>query len=170
MAKAILITTTDLKKHSVINGNVDNDKFVQYINISQDIHIQQYLGTDLLVKIQSLISADTIDDIGNVDYKTLLETYVKPMLIHWGMVEFLPFAAYTIANGGVYKHQSETSISVDKIEVDYLVEKERDIAQNYTRRFIDYMCENSSTYPEYNTNSGSDVKPKKNSNFGGWVI
>ncbi len=169
MAKAILITTTDLKKHSIINGNVDNDKFIQYINISQDIHLQQYLGTDLLVKIQSLLPTD-IDLAGNAAYKTLLETYIKPMLIHWGMVEFLPFAAYTIANGGVYKHQSENSISVDKNEVDYLVEKERDIAQSYTRRFIDYICENNATYPEYNSNSGSDVQPIKKSNFGGWLI
>ncbi len=169
MAKAILITTTDLKKHSIINGNVDNDKFIQYINISQDIHLQQYLGTDLLVKIQSLLPTD-IDLAGNAAYKTLLETYIKPMLIHWGMVEFLPFAAYTIANGGVYKHQSENSISVDKNEVDYLVEKERDIAQSYTRRFIDYICENNATYPEYNSNSGSDVQPKKDSNFGGWYL
>jgi hypothetical protein len=169
MAKAILITTTDLKRHSILNGNVDNDKFIQYLNISQDIHLQRFLGTDLLEKLQSLLPTD-IDLPINADYKALLETYVKPMLIHWGMVEFLPFAAYTISNGGVYKHQSENSVSVDKNEIDFLVEKERNIAQNYTRRFVDYICDNNYLFPEYLSNSGSDVYPSKKSNFGGWII
>jgi len=170
MAKAILITTTDLKKFSILNGNVDDDKFIQYISISQDIHLQGYLGTDLLEKIQTLISNNTIGDIGNADYLNLLETYIKPMLIHWAMVEYLPFSAYTLSNGGMYKHTSETSTSVDKNEVDYLVEKERDIAQSYTRRFVDYICNNSTLFPEYTSNSGSDVRPQTKSDFGGWVL
>jgi len=170
MAKAILITTTDLKKFSILNGNVDDDKFIQYISISQDIHLQGYLGTDLLEKIQTLITNGTIGDIGNADYLNLLETYIKPMLIHWAMVEYLPFSAYTLSNGGMYKHTSETSTSVDKNEVDYLVEKERDIAQSYTRRFVDYICNNSTLFPEYTSNSGSDVRPQTKSDFGGWVL
>lgn len=169
MAKAILITTTDLKKYSILNGNVDNDKFIQWIDISQDIHLQEYLGTDLLVKIQSLLP-DDINLPANSDYLFLLDTYIKPMLIHWAMVEFLPFAAYTIANGGVFKHQPDSSVVVEKNEVDYLVEKHRDIAQSYTRRFIDYMCEYESLYPEYTSNTGSDINPKKESDFGGWEI
>ena len=170
MAKAILITTKDLKKYSILNGNVDNDKFIQYIAISQDIHLQGYLGTDLLEKIQTLITDGTINDAGNVDYLNLLETYIKPMLIHWVMVEYLPFSAYTLSNAGMYKHTSETSTSVDKNEVDYLVEKERDIAQSYTRRFIDFICENNTKFPEYTSNSGADVRPNTNSDFGGWFL
>ena len=170
MAKALLITTTDIKRFTIIDGNVDNDKFIQYISIAQDIHAQQYLGTDLLEKIQSLITAGTIDDVGNADYKTLLETYIKPLLIHWAFVTYIPFAAYTIANGGVYKHQSESSVTAEKNEVDYLQEQARNMAQHYTRRFIDYVCENSNLYPEYSTNSGADVNPAKESNFGGWVL
>ncbi len=45
------------------------------------------------------------------------------MLIHWAMVEYLPFAAYTIANKGVYKHNSENATNVEKVEIDFLIEK-----------------------------------------------
>jgi hypothetical protein len=128
MAEALLITRTDLVKFTAMNGNVDTDKFIQYIKIAQDIHIQGYLGTDLLDKIKADIVAATLTG----DYLTLVETYVKPMLIHWAMVEYMPFAAYTIANKGVYKHSSENSENVDKIEVDFLIEKERKIAEHYT--------------------------------------
>lgn len=169
MAKALLVTTTDVKKYSVLNGNIDNDKFIQYISIAQDIHIKNYLGTDLLEKLQSLLPTD-IDEVANLKYKTLLETYVKPMLIHWALVELLPFMAYTIANGGVYKHQAENSIAVDKNEIDYLIERERNIAENYTRRFISFICNNEVDYPEYTSNENEDVKPDRNADFGGWVL
>jgi hypothetical protein len=92
------------------------------------------------------------------------------MVIHWTMVEFLPFAAYTIANKGVFKHNSENSTNVEKSEVDYLVEKERSIAEHYTRRFIDYMSFNQSSFPEYNTNSNADMYPDKSSFSAGWYL
>jgi hypothetical protein len=166
MAQALLITDTDLKKFTATNGNVDVDKFVQFIKIAQDIHIQNYLGTKLLEKIEADIIAGTLS--GN--YLSLVNTYVKPMLIHWAMVEYLPFAAYTIANKGVYKHSSENSQNVDKNEVDFLTEKERSIAQHYTERFINYMSFNNNLFPEYNNNSNDDMYPDRMNNYTSWYI
>jgi len=166
MAEALLITRNDIVKYTALNGNVDTDKFIQFIKIAQDIHIQNYLGTKLFQKIQADIIANTL--AGN--YLTLVNTYVKPMLIHWGMVEYLPFAAYTIANKGVYKHSSENAQNVDKNEVDYLLEKERSIAQHYTQRFIDYMSFNQPLFPEYRSNKNSDVFPDSMNNYTGWFI
>ena len=166
MAQALFVTKADITANTSLNGNVDVDKFVQYIKIAQDIHIQNYLGTDLYNKISADIVAGTLAS----PYTTLVSTYIKPMLIHWAMVEYLPWAAYTIANKGVYKHNSENSESVSKEEVDFLVEKERSIAENYTKRFVDYMCYNNSLYPQYNTNSNDDINPDREVNLGGWVL
>ncbi len=171
MAKALFITTKDIKRYSVLSGNVDPDKFIYMVEIAQDTEVQNYLGTKLLEKIQALIIAGTINDPANAAYKTLLETYVKPMTIYWALVCYMPFAAYTVANGGVYKHTSESSVTVDKDEVDYLVEKYRDIAQFYTNNFIDFMVYNQNTYPEYNANTPDDTYPDtSNADFGGWVL
>jgi hypothetical protein len=166
MPEALLITRTDLVRLTALGGNVDTDKFIQFIKIAQDIHIQGYLGTRLFDRIKDDIENDTLAN----PYLSLLEKYIKPMLIHWAMVEYLPFAAYNIANKGVYKHTAENSESVEKTEVDYLVEKERDIAQHYTQRFLDHMCNNSADYPEYNTTSGEDMYPNKNNFFKGWYL
>jgi len=166
MAEALLITRDDLVRFTAVNGNVDTDKFIQFIKIAQDIHIQGYLGTDLLNKIKADIIASTLT--GN--YLTLVETYIKPMLIHWAMVEYMPFAAYTIANKGVYKHSSENAENVVKDEVDFLLEKERQIAQHYTQRFIDYISFNNNLFPEYNSNSNGDMYPNTDTNFTGWVL
>ena len=171
MAKALFITTEDIKRYSVLSGNVDPDKFIYMVEISQDTEVQNYLGTQLLEKLQDLILAGTIGLPANAAYKTLLETYVKPMTIFWALVCYMPFAAYTVANGGVYKHTSESSETVSKDEVDYLVEKYRDIAQFYTNNFIDFMVYNQATYPEYNSNTNDDIYPDtSNADFGGWVL
>jgi hypothetical protein len=164
--EALFITRDDIVRYTALNGNVDTDKFIQFIKIAQDIHIQNYLGTKLFQKLQADVIAGTLT--GN--YLTLVTTYVKPMLIHWGMVEYLPFAAYTIANKGVYKHSSENSENVDKNEVDYLLEKERSIAQNYTQRFIDYMAFNQTLFPEYRSNKNNDIFPDSMNNYTGWYI
>jgi hypothetical protein len=171
MAKALFITTEDIKRYSVISGSVDPDKLIFYVEIAQDTEIQNYLGTVLLEKLQALIIAGTVNDPANAAYKTLLETYVKPMTIYWSLVQLMSFIPYTIANGGVYKHTSESSETVSKDEVDYLAEKYRDIAQFYTNNFIDFMVYNQTTYPEYNANTNDDTYPDtSNADFGGWVL
>lgn len=166
MAEALLITREDVVKFTAMNGNVDTDNFIQYVKIAQDIHIQNYLGSKLLDKIKQ----DIINSSLSGDYLDLVTKYIKPMLIHWAMVEYLPFAAYTIANKGVYKHNSENSTNVEKNEIDFLIEKERQIAQHYTERFIEYMNFNQSLFPEYNLNSNGDMYPDSNNNYTGWFI
>ena len=166
MSYALLITTQDIPKFTALNGNTDVDKFVQFALIAQDIHIQNYTGTNLLDKILADITAGTLAG----DYLNLVNNHLKKMLIHFAMVEYLPFAAYTIANKGVYKHGTENGETVEKNEVDYLVEKERQIAQHYTDRFIDYMCNNSSLFPEYSNNTSDDMNPDKNAFSCGWVL
>ena len=166
MATALFISRTDLVKNSIIDGNTDSDRFIQFIRIAQEIEIQNYLGTDLYNKISADIIAGTLTG----DYLNLVNDYVQPMLIWWAQVNYLPYAAYQIKNGGVFKHTSENAESVSKNEIDYLVEKARNTAEYYTRRFVDYMSFNSSTFPEYNSNSDSDVYPDKDSLFNGWVL
>jgi hypothetical protein len=96
MATALFISRTDLVKNTILDGNVDTDKFIQFIKISQQIDIQNYLGTDLYNKISNDIIAGTLS--GN--YLSLVEDYVQPMLIHYAMMQYLPFAAYQIKKNG----------------------------------------------------------------------
>jgi len=163
---ALFISRTDLVKNSILDGNVDTDKFIQFIKISQEIHIQNYLGSKLYDKI----SADIISGTLTGDYLSLVTDYLQPMLIHYAMMDYLPFAAYQIKNGGVFKHNSENSETVSKDEIDFLTKKQRDFAEYYTRRFIDYICFNSNKFPEYNNNTETDIYPDKDTNSSNWVL
>ena len=146
MATALFIKPIDIKRNTIIDGSVDVDKFIH--------------------KISSDIIADSLTG----DYLSLVNTYIQPMLIHFAMVDYLPFAAYQVKNGGVFKHSSENSETVSKNEVDYLVNKEREFAEYYTRRFIDYMANNQNLFPEYTSNTNEDINPDKDATFNGWVL
>jgi hypothetical protein len=57
-----------------------------------------------------------------------------------------------------------------KAEVDFLIEKERSIAESYSSRFVSYMTYNQSLFPEYTNNSSDDIYPKHSTNIGGWKL
>lgn len=167
MATALFIKREDLVKNTALSGSVDTDKFIQFIKLAQEIHVRNYLGSDLYEKISADIIADTLT--GN--YLSLVNDYIQDMLIHYAMSEYLPFAAYTISNGGVHKHSSESSQIVTKSEIDILIAKERNYAEYYTNRFVDYMSFNaSSKFPEYYSNNNEEIYPDKDTNSIGWVL
>lgn len=169
MAKALFVTRHDISVFTSANGNIDNDKLLPFINQAQDIHIQNYLGTDLYNKIQGDITAIPQTLTGN--YLNLVNVYIKPMLLHWSMVEYLPFAGVNIANGGVYTKNPENSTALSREDIEKLVERTRTTAQFYTNRFIDYMQNNAqSLFPEYYSNSQEDMYPDDVADFGGWVL
>ena len=71
MAQGLFITRKDLVKFTSVNGGVDTDKFIQYIKIAQDIHIQNYLGSDLFNKIETDIEGGNLAG----DYLSLVTDY-----------------------------------------------------------------------------------------------
>lgn len=169
--KALFITVGELKRKSVIDGGVDSDKIVQYIEIAQDTHIQNYLGGTLYKKIQQLVVDGEINLSANSHYKLLIDDYIKDMLIWFTQSTYLPFSMFTINNGGVYKHISENSDSASKEEVDGLIQRCRDMAEFYTKRYMDYMCNNSNLYTEYSNNDEGEMYPDKDLSYsGGWVL
>jgi len=168
MATVLFINRTDLVRNSIMDGNISTDKFIQFVKLSQEIDVQQIMGTDLYNGLS--VAMPNIDDVGNARWKTILDDYIVPMLIWYSQSNYYPFAAYQVKQGGVFKHTSENSVSVDKNEVDFLVEKARTNAEWYSRRFIDFMSFNQTTYPEYTSNTNDDIYPSYEATFNGWVL
>jgi hypothetical protein len=170
--KALFINLTELKKKSIIDGSLDSNKILQYIELAQDIHIQNYLGGSLYKKIQQLIVDGEIDLAGNADYKLLLDDYIKPMHIWYSQAVYIPFSGFQIDNGGLFKHTSENSDSSTRDDLDYLTRKALSNAEFYAKRFLDYMCEYGNDYPEYCTTSDSEnMNPDRSINYsGGWHL
>ncbi len=167
MSIALFIKAEDLKRHSILDGNVDADKFMQYIHLAQKIHIRNYLGEDLYDRLQEGIIASDL----NSDETTLINDYIQDALIHFAAAEYYQFGAYTVANKGIFKSVPDNGETVAKPEIDSLVQKERDYAQYFTQRLVDYLCTNSTLYPEYSTNTGNKIKPDSIVRLtGGWYL
>ena len=166
MANVLLISRNDLVKYTPINGNIDVDKVIQYIYIAQQIHILNYLGTDLLEKLKSDIAAGSLT--GN--YEILVNTYVKPMLVHYSIFTYLPFSTVSISNKGVFQHSSENATVIGQEELEKLEAASLRIAENYALRCVDYLCNNSTLFPEYTSNTNEDVNPQRGVNTGNWYI
>ncbi len=169
--KALFISIADLKAKSIIDGNTDADKLIHQIEVAQDMHIQNYLGGRLYDKLQELILSGDVDLPVNSDYKALRDDYIKPMLIWFTQLEYLPFAMFKINNGGITKHRSQEAESVDFRDVDRMQSRITDRAEFYTKRFLDYICFNSQKFPEYNNNSNGDMYPDKDADsFSSFVL
>lgn len=167
MPTTLFIKPNDLKQNTIINGNVDTDLFIEFIKIAQQMHVQNYLGTQLYNAIITKITNATLTG----DYLDLVNDYIQPMLIHYAMVDYLPFANYQIRNGGVFKHRTENSESTTKDELDLLVQKHRTFADFYTKRFVDYMgIYASSLFPEYWQNRNDDMYPDRKPSSVSWVL
>lgn len=164
--EALLIARTDIAKYTSLDGNIDYDKILPFVKTAQDIWIQQYTGTNLLVKIKNDIINDTLT--GN--YLSIVNTFLKPMLIHFTMVEYLPFASFQISNQGVNQRTVENGQVATQENIQYLTEKYKRIAENYAQRFIDYMNFNNNLFPEYLNNNNEKINPQQENYLGGWHI
>lgn len=168
--KALFINVNDLKRKSILSGNLDGDKVIQFIEVAQDTAIQNYLGGKLYQKLQDLITTETLFDAANNDYKVLLNDYIKPMLIWYTQANYLPFAAFTVSNGGIFKRSPENTESVTREDLSMLTAKVTDTADFYTQRFIDFMNYNSTLYPEYTGNQDGDMYPDREVQYTGFVL
>ena len=168
MAHPLFATPKQVKRFTQLNGNISDDRFLQNLFIAQEIHIQRFLGTDLYKAIENKIEDKTLAG----HYLILRDDYINQALYHWAMVEILPALAITVSNKGVYRHTSENSQVATKEEVDYLVEKERQTAQYFSNRLIDYLADNATQhFPEYYTNNGNeDINPDDTAQFHGLVL
>ena len=167
MAYVLFISEAKLKDSTAINLNVNVELLLPYVRQAQKLYVETKLGTDLTQKLKDLITAGTIGNVGNEAYKTLVDDYIGDMLPNWAFYHAIPFLRFKIENGNIYSKTSETGNALSTEEAQHLREEVRNTAEYYTERLIDYVTNNTTSFPEYNTNSGSDVNPDQNAYYNG---
>ena len=172
MAEVLFCTKEDIVRRSpILDGNIDSDRIIPALHLSQTQYLREIIGTDLYNKyvtdITALVDSGTTFPAAD---KALLDDYITPILIHLCTAEFLKTGAITVSNKGIYMHNSENSSNVSAEEIKDLVQIERDRAESYTQRFLDYMAFNSTGFPEWRSNSNGDVSPNYESYTIDWVI
>ena len=167
MAYVLFISEAKLKDSTAINLNVDPEILLPYVLQAQRIYIETKLGTTLYEKLESLITAGTIGNVGNEAYKTLVDEYIGDCLPSWAFHMCIPYLRFKTENGNIYSKTSETGTALSTEEAQHLREEVRNNAEYFTERMIKYITNNITLFPEYNTNSGADVNPDQNAYYNG---
>ena len=163
----LLITRDELYKYTQLSGNFDIDKITPFVKVAQDIQVQELLGTALYRKVLTDVQNGTL--AGN--YATLVSQYIQPMLIHYSMADLLLFHGYEVSNAGIVRNSPENTALPDKGEIDTLVSRQRQIAETYRRRVVDYLSYFPQYFPEYTQDQQSGEYPNSNpSNYVNWNL
>ena len=171
MSKNVLFCSrNDIIKRTPVGANIDPDKIVPYIKIAQDKSIFPILGTVLYEKLQSDVQSGSL--AGN--YLTLMNEYIIDTLVHYSMVEALPYLAYTFGNGSIVKNlNSEQGSSPAKVDIDFLLNKSLQTAGFYAERLVSYLIAHNDWFPEYIQSTGysDNVYPAKGQTYKrGWIL
>ena len=68
---------------------------------------------------------------------------------------------------GVHSKNSETGTALSQEEAQHLREEIANTSEFFTQRLIDYIVNNTSSFPEYSTSSGADISPDKDAYYSG---
>jgi hypothetical protein len=155
LPEILLIDETFIKKYTAINDSVDTAIIRPCIYLAQDKYLVNYLGTDLTNKLKADAQAGTLAG----DYETLIDQYVRKMLVWWTMIELYPLLVYKHDNGNIVSRDSENATSISESELHKLMDAAKDNARYYTQRMLDYIRQNVSLFPEYSSNTSPDQSP-----------
>ena len=149
MAIQLLINIDDVMKRTSWSGNIDTDKILPHIENAQEIELMPLLGDVTYEQLKTLIETTEIDKPEYACWKTLWIDYVTPVVVFFTAEYFLPFHQYTIANAGVDKPTGDNYQTVAKTEVDSLVQKYRNLADEHAKRMDRYMCKHPECFSDY---------------------
>ena len=158
----LLISADTLKRNTTISQSVDEDLIHPVILIAQDRYILPVLGTDLFEKLQTEI-AGTPSGV----YLTLLKDYVQKCLCQFTLATLYPVLRLRAVNHSVVSMNNEQGTSASHDDIQRLIDSSLDMAEFYRQRMIDYLQDNTSSFPEYSSNTGSDMSPTTRNYYSG---
>ena len=163
MAYVLFISEQKLKDSTAVNLSVDVDILLPFVREAQKLYVETALGTDLTQHLKDHIIAGTLTGAD----KTLVDEYIGDMLPGYAVYHAIPYLRFKIENGNIYSKTSETGNALSTEEAQHLREEVLNTASYYRERMIDYIRNNTSSFPSYSTNSGADVSPSTENYYAG---
>ena len=169
MSYALFISRNDIIKQTPLQGSIDADRLLTFVRTAQDKYMLNLLGTVLFYYLQAQIEAGTIVQLP-VAYQDLLNDHIKPTLIWYSVAEYLPFSNTQFKSEGALRYKSGESETVDKNQIDYLLQKAINSADFYATRTQNYLISYSDRIPQYLQSIGNQTQvfpDMGNAYFGG---
>ena len=169
MATALFITRNDIIKNSPLQGAIDADALLPFMNTAQVKYIKNLIGTVLYDYLQAQIIAGTVSSLP-IAYQDLLDDHIKPTLIWYTCVEYIPFSSIQFKSNGAVRQSSEQATAPSKLEIDYLKQQSQANADYYALRLQNYLISYSNDIPQYLESVGNQTQiypDQTNQFFGG---
>lgn len=131
----ILLDADAITKNTLLGGNIDVSKLVPPIKDYQKTRLKSLLGKPLYDKICADFEAGTLAGL----YLELYDDIIKELCIHGGTENYLMFGAYMISNNGITKSKTDSSETISKEEVDYMVQASRKLVAHYEDEFRSWI-------------------------------
>jgi len=155
MPYALFITRNDIVKNTPLQGSIDADALLPFMRTSQDKYIKNLLGTVLFDYLQQqIVTGNPFTGY----YEELMNEYVKPTMIWYACVEYIPFSSIQFKSNGAVKQTSEQGNAPDKTEIDYLLQKAQANADYYALRMQNYLISYSQNIPQYLESVGNQTQ------------
>lgn len=147
-----LITSEEIRLNTPMGGNVDSDKFMNFIVDVQVMVLEPALGTKLYDKIITDFNSDTLAGL----YLQMFNDYIKPVLWHSVFAEYVKIGSIIVGNGGMYKHIAQDAETASIEDINYVAKNAQSKADTYIDRLIRFLCDQDSNIPEYTLNQDND--------------
>ena len=157
MGYALFINRNDIIKNSPLQGAIDADALLPFMRTAQDKYLKNLLGTVLFDYLQARIIAGTVSTL-SVYYQDLIDDHIKPTLIWYACVEYIPFSSIQFKSNGSVKQTSEQGTAPSKNEVDYLLQKAQANGDYYALRLQNYLISYSNQIPQYLESVGNQTQ------------
>lgn len=169
--RVFLISEKILKSETIINDNMGSEYIQPAIETSQDIYLQQLIGTELLDKLYDLVENGQIEEEANLHYKELIDEHVTNYLKYKVLSEIVIPLAYKYRNVGVVQ-TTHDNIQNTSLRDAQLVANHYDLRANfYADRMSKYLCANSDKFPEYKSmRTSSDYMANSDAYTTNWVL
>jgi hypothetical protein len=153
MAEVLFINDVYIKTYTQVNGSVDSNLLYPSIYLAQDKYLMPYLGTNLYNKLKEDIANGDLEG----DYQILVDEYCLKVVLWFTMVEALPNLQYKIDNSTLVQRNSEDATAVSDLVMKDAIDRAMSNANYYLNFLVDYLCAESSKFPEY----GNNVWPQR---------
>lgn len=150
----MFISPDDVKVIGLVNYNVQDDTIGFAIRTSQEVYLQEIIGTLLYHRLQELVynaivgAEDNIDGFENTEYAVLLEEFIEPYLTAKTAVEVLMPLTFKIRNIGLSKDSDENIDAAYMDDLKEVINYYSTHVAEYAKRLSKYLCENKELFVE----------------------
>lgn len=167
MSKVYLISEDVLKNETILNDNTGAEYIGPAIETSQDIYLQQLIGSELLDKLYDDVENDSLTE----PYKILIDDYITNYLKYKVLSEIVIPLSYKYRNAGIIQTTTNNTISTTLRDAQLVQNHYEMRATFYAERLTTYLNTNSSIFPEYkSTRDSADIMADSESYKTNWVL